>query len=686
MLRARIAVTAATRDPDEALLVVEADAAVRGFPALADVLAKRVSPRVRAEALCTVARSRFKEGAHADAAALFERALDLLEPAARRARWRASFARRGTRPGEAPRPRPASRRRRPPRGLLRPFAPTAGWKSPSDARPAAIRQRRRARARRGLQARSGAARPLERARARRRDRGRRRRARGGDGSDRGASRRPRASGGVQAPRSGARAKRQTSPPTEHAWLRGLALDPHDEEADHALESIVVGRGRFDELADHLKRRAERLGAQSEKREVLRAVRLRLAAILEQRLGRVEEACEELGVLARRVAGQPGRAALPGRPVRSMQGEVARSAPLWSRAASRVEMDAAGRAELELKAARAFLAAGDVAGAQEHASRTTTRHPPGPDCSRFASTSRAPPARIASSERRSRRWRAPGGSMASASATSSSRLPRRRLASATPPLALDRSRRAAEDHPRARDPPAPRSRPRVPPSRPGHARRSSSGPSSTSGASTRAARRARRRAARVPPRGGARRGPGPGRGPPGARARGRRWATIRSSGWASPSGTGRPGCRAGGRRRLQLRPFRISARSPQRGRSRSRRRGGRDPRPPVPGRRALSRPRRRRRREPCGCAGRAREAHRARDGGGPACAEPSSGPSAARRRRTGRPDARRARGRGAQRRGHPSRERAPAWRSGRSASSAATSAAPSRSCGRPSPTG
>ena len=52
------------------------------------------------------------------------------------------------------------------------------------------------------------------------------------------------------------------------------------------------------------------------REMLRAVRLRRAAILEQRLGRAAEACDELALLLGRVAGQRRGAPLPGRPARS----------------------------------------------------------------------------------------------------------------------------------------------------------------------------------------------------------------------------------------------------------------------------------------------------------------------------------------------------------------------------------
>src|SRR5262249_25752496 len=93
--------------------------------------------------------------------------------------------------------------------------------------------------------------------------------------------------------------------SEGAWQAVLALHPDEEEADHAVEASIVERGRYDELADHLARRAERLSGQSEKKEMLRAVRLRRAAILEQRLGREQDACDELTLLLAEWPSSPG---------------------------------------------------------------------------------------------------------------------------------------------------------------------------------------------------------------------------------------------------------------------------------------------------------------------------------------------------------------------------------------------
>ena len=153
---------------------------------------------------------------------------------------------------------------------------------------------------------------------------------------------------------------------ERAWQRVLALDPEDEEADHAVEASIVERGRYDELADHLARRAERLSGQSEKKEMLRAVRLRRAAILEQRLGREQDACDELSLLLAEWPSSPGALRYLA-DLLERRGDHAKAVPLWQRAAA-LETDPIGADELELRAGRAALASGDTAAALEHAAR------------------------------------------------------------------------------------------------------------------------------------------------------------------------------------------------------------------------------------------------------------------------------------------------------------------------------
>jgi tetratricopeptide (TPR) repeat protein/type II secretory pathway pseudopilin PulG len=82
---------------------------------------------------------------------------------------------------------------------------------------------------------------------------------------------------------------------EAAWREVLELDASDPEADVAIEALLVARNSYDDLALHLGERVQRLAqsTSADDRDKLRAVRLRRAAILEQRLGRLEEACTEL---------------------------------------------------------------------------------------------------------------------------------------------------------------------------------------------------------------------------------------------------------------------------------------------------------------------------------------------------------------------------------------------------------
>jgi tetratricopeptide (TPR) repeat protein len=160
------------------------------------------------------------------------------------------------------------------------------------------------------------------------------------------------------------------------WHLVLALDPEDEAADQAIEAIIVGRGQYDSLADHLARRADRLSSHSGTREVLRAVRLRRAAILEQRLGRLQDACDELSLLLNEWPDNVGALRYLA-DLLDRQGEFARAAPLWRQAAAH-EGDAHEREFLELRAGRASRAAGDLAAAAEHANRVLIRHPSHPE--------------------------------------------------------------------------------------------------------------------------------------------------------------------------------------------------------------------------------------------------------------------------------------------------------------------
>lgn len=89
---------------------------------------------------------------------------------------------------------------------------------------------------------------------------------------------------------------------EAAWREVWAIDPADVEADVAIEALLVARASYGELAEHLAKRATRLMKSPDEKETLRAVRLRRAAILEQRLARLDEAAAELEQLIKETPG------------------------------------------------------------------------------------------------------------------------------------------------------------------------------------------------------------------------------------------------------------------------------------------------------------------------------------------------------------------------------------------------
>ena len=101
-----------------------------------------------------------------------------------------------------------------------------------------------------------------------------------------------------------RARAARSPPPRKRGARSSRPTPRDHEADVAIEALLVARSSYDELAEHLARRAARLAEEGDEKETLRAVRLRRAAILEQRLGRLDEAAAELEQLLRETPAHP----------------------------------------------------------------------------------------------------------------------------------------------------------------------------------------------------------------------------------------------------------------------------------------------------------------------------------------------------------------------------------------------
>ncbi|MFO0739726.1 MAG: hypothetical protein U0270_27760 [Labilithrix sp.] len=161
---------------------------------------------------------------------------------------------------------------------------------------------------------------------------------------------------------------------ETAWREVMEIDPDDADADAALEALLVSRGSFDDLAEHMGERATRLARRTtpEDRDKLRAVRLRRAAILEQRLGRIEDACAELELV---LADQPGNpSALRWlADLWERAGEPLKALPalerLWAGTTDDIEFVTLG-----VRRVRALLAIGDVAKAQHAVADLHARTP------------------------------------------------------------------------------------------------------------------------------------------------------------------------------------------------------------------------------------------------------------------------------------------------------------------------
>jgi tetratricopeptide (TPR) repeat protein len=147
---------------------------------------------------------------------------------------------------------------------------------------------------------------------------------------------------------------------EATWQEILRVEPEDEEADQAAEALISARGDYSDLANHLGRRAKQLMINSGTRESLRAVRLRRAAILEQRLGRAADACDELLLVLRESPDNVSAMSYLADLYERME-EFGRAAPLWARVAE-LSRDPGAQNDLTLRAARVSLAAHDHAAA------------------------------------------------------------------------------------------------------------------------------------------------------------------------------------------------------------------------------------------------------------------------------------------------------------------------------------
>jgi Tfp pilus assembly protein PilF len=157
---------------------------------------------------------------------------------------------------------------------------------------------------------------------------------------------------------------------EATWHAILDQDPSDEEADYALEALITGRGDYSDLANHLAKRVERLSHESGTREALRAVRIRRAAILEQRLSRTGDACDELARVLEESPDNVGALSYLA-DLQERIGEYARAAPLWKRVAA-LARDVKTQNEIELRAARAAAAGKDYASALASAREVLAR--------------------------------------------------------------------------------------------------------------------------------------------------------------------------------------------------------------------------------------------------------------------------------------------------------------------------
>ncbi|HYO97419.1 MAG TPA: tetratricopeptide repeat protein, partial [Polyangiaceae bacterium] len=148
-----------------------------------------------------------------------------------------------------------------------------------------------------------------------------------------------------------------APAAYERWAKVLRLDPDDFAALAALEREAERRGDYEALAKLLARRA-RLATSSED---VRKLRLQRADVLEQRLGRADEARAELEALI----ASTGDDARVLRVLADLNGRLEaplRAAPLWLRA-SAVAHTRSDAADLSCRACESYLLGGDVESAR-----------------------------------------------------------------------------------------------------------------------------------------------------------------------------------------------------------------------------------------------------------------------------------------------------------------------------------
>lgn len=137
----------------------------------------------------------------------------------------------------------------------------------------------------------------------------------------------------------------------------LELDPSDVDALAALERAAEKRGDYERAVALLARRA----TLASRVDDVRRLRLRRATLLEERLGRADEARVELEALLA-ATGDHLSVLRVLADLHERLGAPARAAPLWMRA-SAVTTDRAEAADLGRRACEAFLAGGDVEAAR-----------------------------------------------------------------------------------------------------------------------------------------------------------------------------------------------------------------------------------------------------------------------------------------------------------------------------------
>lgn len=159
---------------------------------------------------------------------------------------------------------------------------------------------------------------------------------------------------------------------EATWRAILEADPSDGEADVAIEALLAARADYAGLAQQLGRRAERLAEDPSSKETLRAVRLRRAAILEQRLERPADAAREL---ERLLVESPAHASALRwlADLYDRLGQPARALPHLEVLAARAAQPAE-RKDAAVRRVRALLAMGDLERARDAARTLAAENP------------------------------------------------------------------------------------------------------------------------------------------------------------------------------------------------------------------------------------------------------------------------------------------------------------------------